>query len=100
MRNSASSGLMSAGLNNDEGEVVWSQSYYLSGFVDFFDPSLFPEQDLPLLRVRNEIAGRLDLEMRLLDRLLRRSGAFAAGCSPPTGNRPGTRCRAGRSCCC
>jgi len=71
VRNSASSGLMSAGLNNDEGEIVWSQSYYLNGFVDFFDPALFPEPDLPLLRVRSEIAGRLDLEMKLLDRLLR-----------------------------
>jgi hypothetical protein len=78
-RNSASSGLMSAGLNNDEGEVVWSQSYYLSGFVDFFDPYLIPEPNLPLLRVRNEIAGRLDLEMKLLDRLLK--------------DGPGLRCR-------
>ncbi|OPY92781.1 MAG: hypothetical protein A4E73_00778 [Syntrophaceae bacterium PtaU1.Bin231] len=79
VRNSAASGLMSAGLNNDEGEVVWSQSYYLNGFVDFFDPSLYPEPDLPLLRVRNEIAGRLDLEMKLLDRLLSEG--------------PGLRCR-------
>ena len=70
IKNSASSGLMSTGMNNDEGEVVWSQSYYLNGFVDFFDSSLYHDPEHALIRLKNEIAGRLDLEMRLLDTLL------------------------------
>ena len=71
LKNSASSGLMSAGLNNYEGEVVWSQSYYLNGFVDFFDPSLTDFSDYTLIRLRDHIARRLDFEIGLLDALLR-----------------------------
>jgi len=71
LKNSASSGLMSAGLNNYEGEVVWSQSYYLNGFVDFFDPSLYDFSDYTLTRLRDQIARRLDFEIGLLDALLR-----------------------------
>ena len=70
-KNNASSGLMSAGLNNYEGEVVWSQSYYLNGFVDFFDPSLLNFSDDTLTRLRDQIARRLDFEITLLDALLR-----------------------------
>jgi hypothetical protein len=69
MKNSASSGLMSAGLNNYEGEVVWSQSYYLNGFTDFLDSSLYPFPDHALLRLRSDVARRLDFEMALLDKL-------------------------------
>lgn len=70
MKSNASSGLMSAGMNNDEGEVVWSQSYYLNGFVDFFDPVLSGRPDHALTRLRDDIARRLDFELILLDQLL------------------------------
>jgi len=79
MSNMPCSGLMSAGTNNVEGEVVWSQSYYLGAFVDLLSrdagPGL-PEAMAPLISL---VKTRLDFEMLLLDRLM--------------GEEPGLYCR-------
>ena len=41
----ASSGVMSMGISNEEGEMVWSQSYYLNALVDLVRLCcLYPEQ--------------------------------------------------------
>ena len=47
------------------------QFAYLNGFVDFFDPSLYDFSDYTLIRLRDQIARRLDFEIGLLDALLR-----------------------------
>ena len=60
------SGLMSSGLNNYEGEVIWSQSYYLGGFIDI----LSSHNDNPLEKIYPLLQLRLDFEIKLIDKLL------------------------------
>ncbi|MHC1783125.1 MAG: hypothetical protein AB9891_10295 [Anaerolineaceae bacterium] len=70
MKNAPSSGMMSAGINNLEGEVVWSQSYYLQGFIDLLSKTNDPVLDLALQTIKPQVKNRLDFEMALLDKLL------------------------------
>ena len=64
------SGLMSAGINNYEGEVVWSQSYYLQGFIDLITSSLDEGYNHALEDLKTDLRTRLDFEIILLDQLL------------------------------
>lgn len=70
-RNGPSSGVMSMGISNEEGEMVWSQSYYLNALVDIIRLScLHPDQIVFSERIRNDAHLRLTIEMHLLDRQL------------------------------
>lgn len=70
MRNMPASGMMSAGVNNLEGEVIWTQSYYLNAFVDFLEENSDPRTLFPLSDLKPQIKRRLDFEMALIDRLM------------------------------
>lgn len=70
MHNMPASGLMSAGVNNYEGEVIWTQSYYLNAFIDFLEQNSDPRTLSPLSRLKPQIKRRLDFEMALIDRLM------------------------------
>jgi hypothetical protein len=70
IKNMPASGMMSAGINNLEGEVIWSQSYYLQGFVDLLSELPDSKTDLALESLKPEIKRRLDFEMALIDRLM------------------------------
>lgn len=70
MRNMPASGLMSAGVNNYEGEVIWTQSYYLNAFVDFLEENSDPRTLFPLNDLKPQIKQRLDFEMALIDNLM------------------------------
>lgn len=66
------SGVMAMGLDNVEGEVVWSQSYFLTGMLDFLTdvaPALGEgPEEIAFIR---DVRARLDTEMALLEHLLR-----------------------------
>lgn len=73
-----SSGFLEFGVNNVEGRIPWSQMYYLNGLMD---STLLARRDdeaysvfFPLLR---EIRLRIELEVRLLDRMLADPDALA-----------------------
>lgn len=71
MQNLHSSGLMSAGVNNYEGEVIWTQSYYLNAFIDLLIGSeYFPTEPAILSLLKLQIKHRLDFEMALLDKMM------------------------------
>ena len=71
------SGMMSAGINNYEGEVVWSQSYYLQGFIDLLTNSLDDGYNHALDELKTDIRTRLDFEIVLLDQLLSSESGLA-----------------------
>ena len=76
---SQNSGLLDFGSDNIEGRIPWSQIYYLNGLLDLVymarrdDKAL--DVFLPMLR---QIRMRLEMEIRLLDRLLTDPGALAS----------------------
>ncbi|MBV6450550.1 MAG: hypothetical protein MHPDNHAH_01274 [Anaerolineales bacterium] len=70
MRNMPASGMMSAGVNNFEGEVVWTQSYYLNAFIDVLGGTSDYRTASPLSSIKPQIKRRLDFEMALLDKML------------------------------
>lgn len=73
----AASGAMCLGTNNLEGDVIWSQSYYLTGFVDLLEETA--DIDDPAWReLRDDVAERLHIEMALLDRVL--GSEYGLGC--------------------
>jgi len=65
---SQNSGLLQLGSNNMEGGVVWGQVYYLNAYMDLL---LAIDETHPFYPIRSEIRSRLELEIQLLDKLLK-----------------------------
>jgi hypothetical protein len=64
------SGLLSFGTNNYEGQVAWSQDYYLNSFMDFLIYWSDKGKSPGYLQFLKDIKIRLDMEIALIDRLL------------------------------
>lgn len=85
----ASSGVMSLGIDNAEGEVVWSQSYFLSGMLDFLTKIAPRFSGDAVDAFVADVSDRLDAELALVDQLLRtpqglQSRLFSVGRVPET----------------
>lgn len=79
-------GVMSFGVNNYEGEVVWTQSYYLSGMNDFlFLYSNLKSKDSQLNSLAAEFDKRLNIEVSVLYNLL--ADSIGLKCKTFTTNR-------------
>lgn len=67
-------GVMSFGVDNYEGEVVWTQSYYLTGMNDFLHLSKIELiNDLKIQSLKFEFKKRLSYEIKLLYKLIESS---------------------------
>ncbi len=64
------SGMMSAGVNNYQGEVIWTQSYYLNALVDILSSNENYHTDGPFIPIRHQLKLRLDFEMALIDKMM------------------------------
>lgn len=64
-------GMLEFGSNNIEGRVPWSQVYYLNGFMDMLYLAKHDDKAFDIVApLMTKIRLRLELEIRLLDRLL------------------------------
>jgi hypothetical protein len=70
LQNMPASGLMSAGVNNFEGEVIWTQSYYLNAMIDILGANEDYHTIGPFNPIRTQLKQRLDFEMALIDRMI------------------------------
>ncbi|MBE7434427.1 MAG: hypothetical protein HS100_10955 [Anaerolineales bacterium] len=70
LQNMPASGLMSAGVNNFEGEVIWTQSYYLNAMIDILSANEDYHTIDPFNPIRSQLKQRLDFEMALIDRMI------------------------------
>ncbi len=64
------SGLMSAGVNNYEGEVIWTQSYYLNALIDVLNSNESFLTVAPFNSIKPQLKLRLDFEMALIDKMM------------------------------
>jgi hypothetical protein len=79
-------GVMSFGVDNYEGEVVWTQSYYLTGMNDFLHLSkIESNNDLKIESLNYEFKKRLSYEIKLLYKLIGSSKGIS--CKTFTVNR-------------
>jgi len=64
------SGMMSAGVNNYEGEVIWTQSYYLNAIIDILGGNDDFRTNAPFNSIKPQLKRRLDFEMALIDKMM------------------------------
>lgn len=70
LQNMPASGMMSAGVNNYEGEVIWTQSYYLNAMIDILGANKDYRTVDHFNPIKPEIKRRLDFEMALIDKMI------------------------------